>query len=214
MNQGSGQIEIYGRSSIIVVSPHVIKPSFYEISGYYNRPKGRKLLFRCKILDSYPLMGIHWVMRKWKRTFAIDTNTATVQGHRVSVTCVLVVNVLPETGKQGTYKVDSYYSDVNTDVEGNPETHAICKLIQRVQLEYMNSVEDHFGIITDSELSSIDGYNNRTIPLVGNFFLPSNFHIFFATDSSGRETFMPNSLIAQCDRVATEQLRTARIIKG
>ena len=158
-------------------------------------------------------MGIHWVMKKWKRTFAIDTNTTTVQGHRVSVTCVLVVNVLPETGKQGTYKVDSYYTDVNTDVEGNPETYAICKLIKRVEMEHMNSADDLFGIITDSELSSIDGYNNQTTPLTGDYFLPSNFHIFYATDSSGRETFMPNSLIAQCDKVATEVLRTARIIK-
>lgn len=205
------RVEIIGRKHLLIPQIQYIKPSLVELIGYYERANKRKILYRYSCTDIHPPGNIHWVMKEWARFYAIDTNTQEIEGVRVSVTSVIQGYVIDTANGVGSYKLDTYYTEANVNVLGNPETYAICRLIAKVSKEFEGEENLRFGIITDSELERIDKYNARTECLLPGLFLPPNFHIMYATDSAGRDTYMPNKMMAMCDQAASEALATARI---
>ena len=207
------QLEIIGHQHFLNPQIQYIKPSFVELTAYYEKANKRKVLYKYSCADTYPPGNIHWVMKSWKRFFAIDTNTRKVEGVQVSITSVIQGYVLDTEKGVGMYKLDTYYTEANFNVTGNPETFAICKLISKVSKEFAGNENLRFGIITDSELELIDKYNARSEFLLPGLFLPPNFHIMYATAEAGRDTFMPNKMMAMCDQVASKALATIKIKK-
>lgn len=61
------------------------------------------------------------------------------------------------------------------------------------------------GIVIDSELGNLEGYNNRTIPIFGQWFLPDNYTFMYATADANDEWC--NKMIKQCDKTATQRLK-------
>ena len=57
------------------------------------------------------------------------------------------------------------------------------------------------GIVVDSELGNHDEYNNRTIPICGEWYLPENYSLIYATANVTDEWC--NRMIIQCDKTAT-----------
>lgn len=157
-------------------------------------------------------------MNSWSHFFAIDTNTRDINGCRVSVTTVIHGSIKGTENGTGVYKFDTYYNEVNANVLGNPETFAICKLISRILKDYEAELRGHFGIITDSEIDLIDGYNSRDKCLLPDIFpglyLPANFHIMYATADAARDTYIPNKMMALCDSAASEAFKTLVIHQG
>lgn len=204
-------LDIIGHQHFLIPHIQYIKPSFVELTAYYERASKRKILYRYSCADTYPPGNIHWVMNGWKRFFAIDTNTREIEGVQVSVTSVIQGYVLDTARGVGSYKLDTYYTEANINVSGNPETFAICKLISKVSKEFAGKENLRFGIITDSKLELIDKYNARTECLLPGLLLPLNFHIMYATADTGRDAYMPNKMMAMCDQAASEPLATARI---
>lgn len=204
-------LDIIGHQHFLIPQIQHIKPSFVELTAYYERPSKRKTLYRYSCADTYAPGNIHWVMKGWARFYAIDTNTREIEGVQVSVTSVIQGYVLDTVKGIGSYKFDTYYTEANINVPGNPETFAICKLISKVSKEFADKENLRFGIITDSELGLIDKYNARTECLLPGLFLPPNFHIMYATAEAGRDTYMPNKMMAMCDKAASEALTTAKI---
>lgn len=205
------RLDIIGHQHFLIPHVQYIKPSFVELTAYYERANKRKIIYKYSCVDTYPPGNIHWVMKGWARFFAIDTNTREIEGVQVSVTSVIQGYVLDTEKGVGSYKLDTYYTEANINVAGNPETFAICKLISKVSKEFAGNETLRFGIITDSELGLIDKYNARTECLLPGLLLPPNFHIMYATAEAGRDTFMPNKMMSMCDQAASEALATARI---
>lgn len=205
------QLDIIGHQHFLIPQIQYIKPSFVELTAYYERVSKRKILYKYSCADTYPPGNIHWVMKGWTRFFAIDTNTREIEGVQVSVTSVIQGYVLDTAKGVGSYKLDTYYTEANINVAGNPETVAICKLISKVSKEFAGNENLRFGIITDSELGLIDKYNARTEFLLPGLLLPPNFHIMYATADAGRDTFMPNKMMAMCDQEAKAALASGRL---
>jgi len=205
------RLDIIGHQHFLNPQIQYIKPSLVELIAYYERANKRKVLYKYSCADTYAPGNIHWVMKGWKRFFAIDTNTRKIDDVQVSITSVIQGYVLDTEKGVGIYKLDTYYTEANINVSGNPETSAICKLISKVTKEIADNENLRFGIITDCELELIDKYNTRTEFLLPGLLLPPNFHIMYATAESGRDTFMPNKMMAMCDQAAKEALFTARI---
>ena len=61
------------------------------------------------------------------------------------------------------------------------------------------------GIVIDSELENLEGYNNRTTPIFGEWFLPENYTFMYATADTNDEWC--NKMIKQCDKAATQRLK-------
>lgn len=66
------------------------------------------------------------------------------------------------------------------------------------------------GIVIDSELGKLEGYNNHTTPIFEQWFLPENYTFMYATADSNDEWC--NKMIKQCDKGATQRLK--EIIKA
>jgi hypothetical protein len=208
------RLEIIGHTHFLNPQIQHIKPAFVELTAYYEKVNKRKILYKYSCADTYPSGNIHWVMKDWKRFFAIDTNTQKVEGVQASITSVIQGYVIDTEKGVGIYKLDTYYTEANFNVTGNPETFAICKLIAKVSKEFAGNENLRFGIITDSELGLIDRYNARTEFLLPGLLLPPNFHIMYATAEAGRDTFMSNKMMAMCEQVASKALATIKIKKS
>ncbi len=61
------------------------------------------------------------------------------------------------------------------------------------------------GIVIDSELGNLEGYNNRTIPIFGQWLLPENYTFMYATADTSDEWC--NKMIKQCDKTASQRLK-------
>ncbi len=205
-------LDIIGREHPLLPKIQYIKPSSAELVAYYRKDNKLKVLYRYLLLDSYAPGNIHWAMNSWSHFFAIDTNTKHIDGHRVSITSVIHGSIKGTENGSGIYKFDTYYTEVNTNLSCNPETFAICKLISKILKEYDVEGGAHFGIITDCELSLIDAYNSRTqcfLPdLLPGLYLPTNFHIMYATAEAARDTYMPNKMMAMCDSAASAAFKS------
>ena len=60
-------------------------------------------------------------------------------------------------------------------------------------------------IVIDSELGNLEGYNNRTIPIFGQWTLPENYLFMYATADTSDEWC--NKIIKQCDKTALQRLK-------
>lgn len=61
------------------------------------------------------------------------------------------------------------------------------------------------GIVVDSELGNLKGYNNRSIPVTEQWYLPDNYTLMYATADVTDDWC--NQMIRICDKSATKRLR-------
>ena len=83
------------------------------------------------------------------------------------------------------------------------ETVTWMEVIKKLEEEI--PINKKVGIVIDSELGNLDGYNNRTIPIFGQWFLPLNYSLIYATADVSDEWC--NKIIKQCDKAASQRLK-------
>lgn len=217
VSRDGAELDFIGREHPLIPKQQYIKPTNVELVAYYKKQNKIKVLYRCQLSHAYAPGNIHWAMSAWSYFFAIDTNTRIVDGVSVSITSVIRGVIKGVENGKGIYKFDTYYTDVNVNVNGNPETYAICKLISQLLKKNTLASGTRIGIITDSELELIDSYNAKTRCLLPDIFpglyLPANFHIMYASAERARDTFIPNKMMAMCDSSAAEAFKNLKIIK-
>jgi len=54
--------------------------------------------------------------------------------------------------------------------------------------------------VVDHDLGSIPAYNKRSIPVLGNEFLPQQMELIYASDATGAAESISNKMISKCDR--------------
>lgn len=211
-------LDFIGRQHPLVPKLEYIKPTNVELIAYYKKEQKIKVLYRYQLSDAYAPGNIHWAMNAWSKFFAIDTNTRVIDGVKVSITSVVKGVINGTHNGTGVYKFDTYYDEVNTNVNGNPETLAICKLISKLLKESDFDPSAKIGIITDSEMDLLDAYNSKTRCLLPDIFpglyLPDNFYIMYAAADRARDTYMPNKLMAICDTTASNAFNNLVIKKS
>lgn len=72
------------------------------------------------------------------------------------------------------------------------------------KLQELIPCDKKVGIVIDSELGNLEGYNNRTVPVFGEWYLPDNYTFMYATANTSDEWC--NKMIRQCDKAATQRL--------
>ena len=60
------------------------------------------------------------------------------------------------------------------------------------------------GIVIDSELGKLEEFNNRMLPVFGQWYLPENYSFIYATADVSDEWC--NKMIRQCDKTAKQRL--------
>lgn len=181
---------------------------------HYNRPKGPK------VIAKIPQIGSDYYMSPWSFVehfdviFAIDTNTKTIKGvkHSVGVMSVLKLLHVKRNNQGLVTEVEAAISLFDALMHGtNYSTNAepifwatgIYEGIMKLHPGYNSS--QTIGVVVDSDLSNIDAWNKRKIPLFKDQYLPPNFHLIYASTDSGSD-FVLNKLLKLCDKEANLQL--------
>ena len=149
-------------------------------------------------------------LKQFDYLVAIDTNTKTFRGERVSVTAVNKgeLNWLGQTnGLRPAIRSNLGFCFEFMEIEDHFEQvgwfWAIGELMQESRFQESKNI----GVLVDSTLDNLAGYNERTIPIYSNFYLPSNMTLIYATSDAGGE-YMVNWLLRTADSAAGEVLRS------
>lgn len=96
------------------------------------------------------------------------------------------------------YMIIDWYHPCALKIETVTWMEVIKKLQERI------SANRKVGIVIDSELGNLEGYNNRTIPILGQWYLPENYTFMYATADATDEWC--NKIIRECDKSASRRL--------
>ena len=147
--------------------------------------------------DGEYVMAPNSVFHIHEHVFAIDTNTRTIDGNAVSMAGVIHAYLDGEQLKYGPISVFEFW-----DAEITSEILGWYALIQSI-VENNFFDDKNIGIIIDHNLGDLEKYNNREIAISGDYFLPENMTLIYA--SADKAAGIANMLIKFADRVANTQ---------
>lgn len=187
---------------------------------HYNRPKGPKVIAKIPQPGSDYYMSPFSFVEHFDVIFAIDTNTKTIKGVKHSVGAMSVLDLLRvKRNNRGLVReVEANMNMFGALMHGrnysiNPEpifwATGIHEGIMKLYPGYNSS--QTIGVVVDSDLSKIDAWNKREIPLFKEQYLPQNFYLIYASADSGSD-FILNQLLKLCDKEAN--LQFDRIERG
>lgn len=201
-------IEIHGRPESALLLPNsLLTPDEIEVVTYYNRNAKRKVLSAFYLQNERPPATVHRLLERYDHFYAIDTNTVDFKNFgSISFTTVIKAVTRDIGGGYGNFRSEIIYQDFRRDVKGNPEISAWQVLVSKI-LAARDVFRGKIGIIVDSELGRIKDINLRRVPLFNDSYLPQNFELIFASDSSGNEEYFANKIIRECDANSTRMLK-------
>ncbi|MET0069006.1 MAG: SEC-C domain-containing protein [Candidatus Thiodiazotropha sp.] len=149
--------------------------------SYKRENKSNKVLAKGIATSNYPMRpdSILW---NYDHIFSVDTNTITIDKNRISMTGVIHAYI-DNTNSEPTLQ----YSPVTLfefwDADVKPELLGWFVIISSL-IENKHFEGKKIALIVDSELGKLDKINSKQIPILNDFYLPSNFTLIFATADS------------------------------
>jgi hypothetical protein len=170
----------------------------------HDRAKGAKVRTRTSLQDSAGVVGGLSHLASYDVIFAIDTNSVDLGDEFIAVSGFLPFSVRRREGdyffELGEKSIQIYEFHGLTY---KPELFAISKLISDLEKSSAKKMP-RIGIVTDSELGSLDAFNTRTAPLIGEVYLPNHFTLMYASTDTGWE--VTNKVLRLCDSAATSHI--------
>lgn len=137
------------------------------------------------------------VLKQFDHIWAIDTNKKEVFGELANVSAIT------EADPSGSGDFRATLAIIFGLTKDNPELFGWRNFIEIIMANIKNSSEKKFALIVDSELSKISKFNNRELPLHGDFFLPENWRLIYATSDSGKESIF-NRMLIESDKTSSK----------
>ena len=176
---------------------------------YVGEKKPKVPVAKATMLDFMTNQVGSWVVN-FDYLFAIDTNShlEKVGDFYISVTAVYygkverkdrfggVINAIP-------FLVVDWY---NPTKKGKMEPDGWIETIKI--LRKMIPADKKVGIVIDSELGNLEMFNNRTISVRGDWYLPDNYTFMYA--SSDKTDEWCNKMLGACDKAA--KTRMAQVV--
>ncbi|MEN8412361.1 hypothetical protein ABFP33_20625 [Acinetobacter bereziniae] len=175
-----------------------------EFNIYYMRDsKKPKFLNRIEFNKSSDFTLSHSdAIKQFDHCWAIDTNKKEIFGE------IANISVITEGDPSGSGNFKAMFGMVFGLTVGNPELYAWRKFISFIMANIEGSSSKQFALIVDSELDKIGMFNERKLPLHGDFFLPENWSLIYATSDSGKESIF-NKMLSESDNKATKLINWA-----
>ncbi len=180
------------------LKPLIGTPRFYQS---YKRSKNDKVLVKGDSAGEY-VMSPESILLANDQLFVVDTNTRNLGSHRVSVTGVLHAYV-EKRGEQHALMYGPATLLEFWDAEVSPELLGWYALLASLAEDDQYRCQ-RIGLIVDSELGKLDAMNDGRVPVLGDFYLPANCKLIYA--SADRGTSVANQLMRVCDRFASDKL--------
>jgi hypothetical protein len=183
----------------------------------YGRPKGKKVISRVPLIDSGQFEINMAIEENFDVIFAIDTNTRSIGGVNISISgviqCQKVFAVDPFGVTEKSWGYWTPFCMEFTDIKSMPENVGWMMLIDYLHFKMKDIRGKKIGIIVDSNLENLNNYNLRILPIYGNFFLPENIKLIYASSDVGKDLF-PNQMLKLADKASNmclKELESGRI---
>ena len=149
-------------------------------------------------------------LERFDLLFAVDTNTIQIPSGNICVAC-LVSGDFADFGRKVLVAWEPKQLIELRNVAGPPE-NVVWQLVSEdlaanPRFESLKSI----GIVVDSDFDLIPVYNSRTVPIIGDFFLPPKIELLYASADTGSE-FVANKMLSRADRESGALLK--QIVSG
>jgi hypothetical protein len=205
----------------LCVNPEGIRAHFFErgvpvepisvhIEVSYGGEKGNKVLAQAPLMPDQLWAHPVRIVERFDHLVAIDTNTK----HGISVTGVVSGRAF-KVQIPGKIAVVPPKLELCVEFRGMPdkaENIAWVQVIQAIRCSPTYRPHFQFGFIVDSDLGNLERYNNRELPVYGDFYLPQNMKFIYASSEIASETYT-NMMIALADK-ESKRLRDYIIREG
>lgn len=184
----------------------VIPESIERTVSYEREGKNPKIQSHASVSnESLSVNGLE-ELQKYDSVIAIDTNTKSIEGKRLSVCAFVNCKFIPDPDgvrieHDGKLNIFEFW---NVPAEENAEKLALLKVVNDIQRSSEGSIPK-ICLITDCDVEAHDSINRNTRPLYRKWMLPTNFHLQYASTDTGSEAF--HKLIRFCDTQANAYFR-------
>ena len=184
----------------------LLTPKTANVEWAYARQKKEKPIRKYPIDEENIQLHPDYSLMQADTIYVIDTNTDTK--NKISVSCILQGTPrLDENGEKiGIHFKSLPYLVVKGNIE-SPEKAGWCQLIKRE----VNEPGINILIIVDAYLDELELYNSGERPVLGEFYLPRNVNLMYASADVGKEHIV-NKVMSQADKAATKM--TKQILSG
>lgn len=199
----SGHVRVLDEKGKEVVPEHV------ERAVHYQRAKGPKYQTRASAIGGYASVGGLEELAKLESFVVVDTNSAEIEGVKVSAAFFLACKLVAEAEDFRLVSLDQrgHVYEFH-DVPGNPEMLAILKIAHDTLKSGGLSKNSTIGFVTDSEMGSHAAILTQRQKIYGTHNLPEGFSLIYASSDTGQE--LANKLIKFCDKESTKYLTRLR----
>lgn len=179
-----------------------LEPKRVYINTGYKRKKGHKSLNKAQLTPDKLHVNVNRILEQFDFIYAIDTNCKTINSATISVTGVVGgVNFKPSIPEHTAIRYRPLKCIELLNPEQKFENLAWKMIIDMIQAAPNYNKNDKIALIVDSDLSNIEFYNSYSKPIYGEFRLPYNFQLIYASSDSGKEN-IANQMIALADKAA------------
>lgn len=191
------------------------------ISLQFEKPHKSKVLNQIPIPLNNFTLDPHIALEKFDLLFAVDTNTISLNNHKLSVSCVVGGFIEKKSSQPFGKFLEKITLSLNVfdkpnaiamwNIKEKEENVGWMIFIEAIMRNPIYKEESKIGIITDSDFGNIEDFNARKLPIYDNFFLPANIQLIHATRDGGAEYFA-NKLIRIADSDAKKLLDEAKLL--
>lgn len=200
-----------GRVRVLDKAGKEVFPEHVERAVHYQRSKGQKYQTRSLAVGGYASVGGLDELAKLESFVVVDTNSAQIEGTKVSAACFVACRLVAEGDGFRVISLDqrTHVYEFH-DVPENPEMLAILKIARDTLRGRGLPKKSTIGFVTDSELDSHAAISARQQAIYGKHNLPEGFSLIYASSDTGQE--LANKLMRYCDKESTNYL--ARLKEG
>lgn len=182
-----------------------LKPKKMVRVMFHDRAKGPKVRSQLDLEDGVGVVSGLSQLSSYDVIFVIDTNSAVIGDEFVSVSGFLPFSV---RNRDGEYFIELGESSIQIyefhGIVSKPELFAIAKLISDLAKVRIRGKLPRTAIVTDSELGKLESFNDRTIPILGEYYPPDEFTLMYASTDTGWEVI--NKMLRLCDSAAAQHI--------
>jgi hypothetical protein len=184
--------------------------SAYIETTYQRDAKKPKIIHRTPLDPRNLSVDPNLALERFDLLLAIDTNFVTRPEGMIAMSCIVHCDYT-SLGHQVLVEFEARQLFELRNVVGPPERIAWWLLIENVRSNAQFDSVRSVGIVVDSDFGNIAAYNERSRPILDEFYLPPKFELLYATADTGSE-FIANKLIVCADRMAKALLE--RLVAG
>lgn len=173
---------------------------------HYKRESGKPKYLQQFCINGEKLqIDANLVLTQFDQLFFVDTNKKQIGDDEVCLGAVIhsYSEFIDENKYQFNYRLFTGLEYHN--VRGKFENLVWKELISAILNS--NEFNGRIALVVDSDLGNLNSYNKRVKPIYGDFYLPEEFTLIYATaEKNTKNDSVVNKMMYECDRAASSML--------